>query len=104
MSPSYINSLTPNPAIGYLMPSSRFNLGDEEKLLESTLKDKIGGMRKGEHNLSTQWDAQLSYLLSTALANYEMERIGGSNFAATEFQHGIKNYVPDGHTFKAFPI
>jgi hypothetical protein len=53
MSPSYINSLTPNPAIGYLMPSSRFNVGDEEKLLEATLKDKIGGMRKGEHNLAT---------------------------------------------------
>ena len=46
----------------------------------------------------------MSYLLSTALANYEFERVGGGNFATTEFQHGIKNYVPEGHTFKAFPI
>lgn len=38
------------------------------------------------------------------MANYEIERIGGQNFASVEFQHGIKNYVPDGHTFKAFPI
>ena len=61
-------------------------------------------MRRNEHNLNTQWDAQLSYLLSTALANYEFERIGGGNFATVEFQQGIKNYVPEGHTFKAFPI
>ena len=46
----------------------------------------------------------MGYLLSTALANYEYERIGGGSFAAEEFQHGIKNYVPEGHTFKAFPI
>ena len=43
-------------------------------------------------------------MLSTALVNYEYERIGGANFASSEFQHGIKNYVPEGHTFKAFPI
>ena len=46
----------------------------------------------------------MSYLLSTALSNYEYERIGGGSFAAEEFQHGVKNYVPEGHTFKAFPI
>ena len=53
MSPSYINSLSPNPAIGYLMPSSRIDIPDEEKGLESLLKEKVGGMRKNEHNLNT---------------------------------------------------
>lgn len=53
MNPTYINSLTPSPAIGYLMPSTQFNVADEEKLLEQILKEKIGGMRKGDHNLST---------------------------------------------------
>lgn len=48
---------------------------------------------------TTKWG-----MLSTALSNYEYERIGGGSFAAEEFQHGIKNYVPDGHAFKAFPI
>ena len=43
-------------------------------------------------------------MLSTALANYEYERVGGGSFASKEFQEGIKNYVPEGHTFKAFPI
>jgi hypothetical protein len=29
---------------------------------------------------------------------------GGQTFANEEFQASIKNYVPEGHTFKAFPI
>ena len=53
MSSSYVNSLTPNPAIGYLMPTSYRNIPDEEKLLESILREKMSGMRKGEHNLNT---------------------------------------------------
>merc|ERR1712156_625176 len=86
------------------MPSNNYGTAEEEKLLEGILKQKVGSLRRNEHNINTQWDAQLSYLLSTALANYEFERIGGGNFATTEFQHGIKNYVPEGHVFKAFPI
>jgi len=104
MSTSYIKTLTTSSGIGYLMPSSLQNVSDEEKLLESILKEKIGAVRRNEHHLSTNWDVQLSYLLSTALANYEYERVGGGSFATEEFQHGIKNYVPEGHTFKAFPI
>ena len=104
MKPSYLNSLTSSTGIGYLMPSTGFNAIDEEKQLENVLRDKVGAVRRNEHNMNTQWDSQLSYLLSTALSNYEYERIGGGSFAALEFQQGIKNYVPEGHTFKAFPI
>lgn len=86
------------------MPSTTVDQIREERDLEQILKDKIAAVRKNEHHLSTNWDTQLGYLLSTALANYEYERVGGGSFAAEEFQHGIKNYVPEGHTFKAFPI
>jgi hypothetical protein len=85
MSTSQIKTLTTSPGIGYLMPSSLQNVFDEEKLLESILKEKISAVRRNEHNLSTQWDSQLSYLLSTALANYEYERVGGGSFATEEF-------------------
>lgn len=104
MSTSHIKTLTTSPGIGYLMPSTIHSVSDEEKLLEQILRDKMAAVRRNEHHLSTTWDTQLSYLLSTALANYEYERVGGGSFAAEEFQHGIKNYVPEGHTFKAFPI
>ena len=76
MAPSKLNTLTTNPAIGYVMPSAPVNIAQEEKELENILKDKVGSFRKNEHNLATSWDSQLSYLLSTALSNYEYERIG----------------------------
>jgi centrosomal protein CEP76 len=104
MAPSYLKTLTTSPGIGYVMPSALQNLQEEERLLEQILKDKISAVRRNEHHLQTNWDNQLGYLLSTALANYEYERVGGGSFAAEEFQQGIKNYVPEGHTFKAFPI
>ena len=47
---------------------------------------------------------QLSYVLSTAVNNYEMDKLGGQGFAEADFQEGVKNLVPDGHIFQAFPI
>lgn len=85
MAPSYIKTLTKSPGIGYLMPSTTVDQIREERDLEQILKDKIAAVRKNEHHLSTNWDTQLGYLLSTALANYEYERVGGGSFAAEEF-------------------
>lgn len=36
-------------------------------------------------HLTTSWDNQLSYILTTALVNYEYERVGGVTFASEEF-------------------
>ena len=57
MASSYIKTLSPSNGIGYLMPSSGSNVSEEEKLLENILKDKIGSVRKNDHNLSTHWDS-----------------------------------------------
>ncbi|XP_061450865.1 centrosomal protein of 76 kDa isoform X1 [Rhineura floridana] len=54
--------------------------------------------------LTTVWDDQLSYLLSPALAAYECERTTGLSSGNEEFQDAIRRAVPDGHTFKGFPI
>ena len=43
-------------------------------------------------------------MLSIPLHNYELERLGAETFCTGEFQSSVKNYVPEGHTFKAFPI
>lgn len=43
-------------------------------------------------------------MLAPALANYELERTTGATFGQEEFQNCIKMYIPDNHTFKAFPI
>ncbi|XP_019401150.1 PREDICTED: centrosomal protein of 76 kDa isoform X2 [Crocodylus porosus] len=54
--------------------------------------------------LTTVWDDQLSYLLSPALAAYELERTTSISAGNEEFQDAIRRAVPDGHTFKGFPI
>lgn len=104
MDPAHINMLPPSHAIGYLMPNNMTNIGQEEKMIENILKEKIGSVRMNDEHISTSWDNHLSYLLSPALANYELERLGGVTFANEEFQASIKSYVPEGHTFKALPV
>eukprot|EP00794_Sanderia_malayensis_P018997 gene18997-20909_t len=58
------------------------------------------------HNMgmATYWDSELSFLLSPALASYEYEHSLGVSVGNEEFQHAIRRNVPDGHTFKGFPI
>ena len=50
------------------------------------------------------WDDELSYLLTPALSGYELEHKTGLSVGNEEFQHAIRKNVPDGHTFKGFPI
>jgi len=57
MSPKFISLLTPSAGLGYIMPSTQDNVFDEEKNLESILKEKIASLRKNEQNLPTTWDA-----------------------------------------------
>ena len=57
MNPAQINTLTSSPAIGNLMPSTGINVMEEEKLLESILKDKLAAVRRNDHNMDTQWDS-----------------------------------------------
>ena len=54
--------------------------------------------------LTTTWDDELSYLLSPALAAYEMEHTAGISIGNEEFQQAIRRHIPDGQTFKGFPI
>ena len=55
--------------------------------------------------LATVWDDDLSYLLNSALSSYETERcLGVAGIGIEEFQEAIHKAVPDGHTFKGFPL
>lgn len=74
----------------------------EELRIENELKKLIFAYRERMDMLS-HWDEDLGYLLSPALVNYELDRIGNVTFGSEEFQQSIKSYVPEGHTFKAFP-
>uniref|UniRef100_G1TAD6 Centrosomal protein of 76 kDa n=1 Tax=Oryctolagus cuniculus TaxID=9986 RepID=G1TAD6_RABIT len=71
--------------------------------IEMQLRLLVSEHRK-DLGLTTVWEDQLSYLLSPALASYEFERTTSISAGNEEFQDAIRRAVPDGHTFKGFPI
>ncbi|KAI1894100.1 hypothetical protein AGOR_G00112350 [Albula goreensis] len=71
--------------------------------LELEMRHLVVEHRK-DLGLATVWDDHLSYLLSAALAAYELERCTGVSCGNEEFQDAVRRAVPDGHTFKGFPI
>ena len=74
----------------------------QEENLEKDLKHKFIAFRKSLE-MGTQFDSTLSYLLSPCLCNYELERVACSTYGNEEFKQSIKNYIPEGYTFKAYP-
>ncbi|XP_067305275.1 centrosomal protein of 76 kDa [Pseudorasbora parva] len=81
-------SIVPNEASNQLELEMRYLLAEHRKDL----------------GLATVWDDHLSYLLSAALSAYELERCTGVSCGNEEFQDAVRRAVPDGHTFKGFPI
>ncbi|XP_076592401.1 centrosomal protein of 76 kDa isoform X2 [Chaetodon auriga] len=71
--------------------------------LELEMRYLVSEYRK-DLELATVWDDHLSYLLSSALSAYELERCTGVSCGNEEFQDAVRRAVPDGHTFKGFPI
>lgn len=71
--------------------------------IEKLMRMKITKYRAGQ-DLPTQFDNKLSHLVSPALVNYESERVSNLTYGNDEFKASVKNYIPEGFTFKAFPF
>jgi hypothetical protein len=88
--------------------------------LESDVIKAISRHRSSQ-GMTFTVDERLGYLLSPALAAYEAERVQGAPYCTrtpprsspaharprygnAEFQSSIRRFVPEGHTFKAFPF
>ncbi|XP_072251049.1 centrosomal protein of 76 kDa isoform X2 [Leuresthes tenuis] len=97
--PGSTTSLPPLPPLSApsLEPAAASNQ------LELEMRYLISEHRK-DLDLATVWDDHLSYLLSSALSAYEMERCTGVSCGNEEFQDAVRRVVADGHTFKGFPI
>ncbi|XP_030068263.1 centrosomal protein of 76 kDa [Microcaecilia unicolor] len=98
-SPGSTTSLPPCPPFC----ASMIDAAAVSNEIELQLRILVSEHRK-DLGLTTIWDDQLSYLLSPALAAYETERTTGISAGNEEFQDAIRRAVPDGHTFKGFPI
>ncbi|XP_054897838.1 centrosomal protein of 76 kDa isoform X2 [Poeciliopsis prolifica] len=97
--PGSTTSLPPLPPL--CAPS--LDPADVSNHLELEMRFLVSEHRK-DLDLATVWDDHLSYLLSSALSAYEMERCTGVSCGNEEFQDAVRRAVPDGHTFKGFPI
>ncbi|XP_034467299.1 centrosomal protein of 76 kDa isoform X1 [Hippoglossus hippoglossus] len=97
--PGSVTSLPLQPSLcaSSLDPASSSNQ------LEFEMRYLVSEHRK-DLELATVWDDHLSYLLSSALSAYELERCTGVSCGNEEFQDAVRRAVPDGHTFKGFPI
>ena len=83
--------------------------------LELALRQLVAEWRR-DRGLSTVWDGALSYVLTQAIGGYELERVAGAvgrgsacedaegGSPLDEFQAAVRLAVPEGHTFKGFPI
>ncbi|XP_067146831.1 centrosomal protein of 76 kDa isoform X2 [Apteryx mantelli] len=98
-SPGTISSVPPFPPLC----ASTIDAAITSNEIELQLRILVSEHRK-DLGLSTVWDDQLSYLLSPALAAYELERTTSISAGNEEFQDAVRRAVPDGHTFKGFPI
>uniref|UniRef100_A0A8B9JNU6 Centrosomal protein of 76 kDa n=1 Tax=Astyanax mexicanus TaxID=7994 RepID=A0A8B9JNU6_ASTMX len=97
--PGSTSSLPPLPPLC----SSSVQTSEASNQLELEMRFLLAEHRK-DLGLATVWDDHLSYLLSSALAAYELERCTGVSCGNEEFQDAVRRAVPDGHTFKGFPI
>ncbi|XP_067934415.1 centrosomal protein of 76 kDa-like isoform X2 [Watersipora subatra] len=96
-----------SPSVSWMaMPPLQRPLYDastESNKMEIELRHMVSEYREGE-GLSTAFDDQCSYMLSMALSAYETERITGQPFGNEEFSQSVTYSIPEGHTFKAYPI
>uniref|UniRef100_A0A3P9P591 Centrosomal protein of 76 kDa n=1 Tax=Poecilia reticulata TaxID=8081 RepID=A0A3P9P591_POERE len=97
--PGSTSSLPPLPPLC----ASSLDSAEVSNHLELEMRFLVSEHRK-DLDLATVWDDHLSYLLSSALSAYEMERCTGVSCGNEEFQDAVRRAVPDGHTFKGFPI
>ena len=77
------------------------------EIIAETLEQDLMGLiadYRSSLSLDTIFDAGLAYILQPALATYELERTVGVSVGSDEFQNAIRQYIPDGETFKGCPM
>lgn len=99
---SLLSPTTPSFA---LSPPTDIDVRVTELEIEQVLKQLVEYYRK-DHLLACVWDESLSGLLGQSLWSMEHGKLSGQStiLFSDDFQMGVKRSIPDGHTFKGFPI
>ncbi|ETV97314.1 hypothetical protein, variant 1 [Aphanomyces invadans] len=87
-----------------LRPPNVMTAADNEKL-DTALRQWLYSTRRAHGLTCTKWHPNLSHYVRIALKSYEVERVfGTANADNVFFQNCIQGAVPQGHTFKGFPV
>ncbi|XP_076372984.1 centrosomal protein of 76 kDa-like [Tachypleus tridentatus] len=85
------------------MQASTIDVSKASLDLEEQLKVLITEHR-ADKGLSTYWDENLCFVLSSALSTYEIQGRSGVPAYHEDFHDAVHSLVPEGHTFKALPV
>eukprot|EP01028_Stygiella_incarcerata_P008657 TRINITY_DN3840_c0_g1_i1.p2 TRINITY_DN3840_c0_g1~~TRINITY_DN3840_c0_g1_i1.p2 ORF type:complete len:727 (+),score=202.06 TRINITY_DN3840_c0_g1_i1:98-2278(+) len=96
-------AMVKRPPFCAIGPSDGANCVQTEVQIEASLKDAVEEIRSHE-GLDTFWDDGRGYQLGQALVAYEYEKLAGVPFGNDEFQQSMKHSIPEGYTFKGFPV
>lgn len=94
----------------FSLPPPRQVILEQERMLEQRLEQGLISYRLNHcGGQSTTFSSSLSYVLTPALASYEMEKLGWKEERDEEnaedlFRASIKRTVPQGHTFQGYPV
>lgn len=100
MSPIKLRLPTPVP-YPPILPASRPRVAEDD--IEGALAGAIGRHRDAL-GLPTTWDQARGYLTGQHLWKCEMERLTGTALEDHSFAAAVRNSIPSGSTFSAFPV
>jgi len=104
MNPVKLRLVAHHVSVPLLPPT--LNASDIEDRLEDGLIGLISEHR-ARLGLPVSWDHEGSYTLTQSLVAYETARLHNDNVpvvAQDLFQSAIRQRIPDGHTFKGYPV
>eukprot|EP01062_Namystynia_karyoxenos_P069434 TRINITY_DN64932_c0_g1_i1.p1 TRINITY_DN64932_c0_g1~~TRINITY_DN64932_c0_g1_i1.p1 ORF type:complete len:694 (+),score=214.44 TRINITY_DN64932_c0_g1_i1:101-2083(+) len=102
MSPIKLRLPRPQP-IPPLLPPSLERLGAAEEGIESVLAAAIGRHRDAL-GLPSAWDQARAYCMAQHLWKCEMEKLTGQPMEDQTFASAVRNTIPPGSTFAAYPV
>ncbi|KAJ3256862.1 Centrosomal protein of 76 kDa [Boothiomyces macroporosus] len=94
----------PSSTVNIKLLPTTLNVEDLEEEIHFEIRQAIEYFRQ-DHHLGTVFDEKLELLQGQCVWNLENAKLSNLNTTifGDDFQMGIKQYIPEGHTFKGFP-
>ncbi|KAJ3323591.1 Centrosomal protein of 76 kDa [Boothiomyces sp. JEL0866] len=94
----------PPPIFNIKLLPTKLNIEELEEEIYFEIRQAVEYFRQ-DHHLTSVFDEKLEILQGQCVWNLENAKLSNLNTTifGDDFQMGIKQYIPEGHTFKGFP-